>query len=124
MALKLRAAQSMLESPPAAMENCLAYSSSKDGGLFINLGLKASPALSLVPRLTGPDIAEESARGLGWRTVSLLQLLCSPKALVSHFWRPELGSWAKSLGTCLDPGEVQARALVGLSVPLRASVSL
>lgn len=90
--------------------------------MFINLGLKASPALSLVTRLTEPDIAEELARGLGWRTASLPQSLCSEEVLASHFWRTEVDSWSKSLATWLDPGEVQARALVGLSGPLRASV--
>lgn len=50
-----------LETPPAALENC-------PGWLFINLGLKTSPAGSLVTRLIGADIAETSARGLGWRT--------------------------------------------------------
>ena len=53
----------MLGRTPAALEHCVATTVLL--WLFINLRLKASPALSLVTGLIGPDIVEASARGLG-----------------------------------------------------------
>lgn len=111
-----------LKGPPSVLESCPAYRSSNNGCL-LTWGEGQSSTVS-VTRLIGPDVAEASARGLGWRTASLPQPSCSEEALVSRFWRTEVESWAKSLATWLDPREVQAGELVGLSGPLRASVSL